>query len=100
VIASQTSAARRNILAGTVGSVLEWYDNTQSLVVMLVLIVPSAILSDRIGRKPMLCVITIGMFALAWPLWWLMHQGSFATILAGQAGFAVLIGLAEDRRRR
>ena len=68
--------------------------NTLSLVVMLVLVVPSAILSDRVGRKPMLYVITIAMFALAWPLWWLMHQGSFATILAGQAGFAVLIGLA------
>ncbi len=26
MIASQTSAARRNILAGAIGSVLEWYD--------------------------------------------------------------------------
>ena len=68
--------------------------NTLSLVVMLVLLVPSAILSDRVGRKPMLYVVTAAMFALAWPLWWLMHQESFASILAGQAGFAVLLGLA------
>jgi MHS family proline/betaine transporter-like MFS transporter len=68
--------------------------NTMSLVVMLVLVVPSAILSDRLGRKPMLYVITVAMFALAWPLWWLMHQGTFAAILAGQTGFAVLLALA------
>lgn len=67
--------------------------NTLSLVVMLALIVPSAMLSDRVGRKPMLYAITIGMFVLAWPLWWLMHQPTLAAILAGQAGFAALLGL-------
>ena len=67
--------------------------NTVSLVIMLALIVPSAMLSDRVGRKPMLYAITIGMFVLAWPLWWLMHQATLAAILAGQAGFAVLLGL-------
>ena len=60
---------------------------------MLALVIPSAMLSDRLGRKPMLYAITIGMFVLAWPLWWLMHQGAFAAILAGQAGFAALLGL-------
>ena len=68
--------------------------NTLSLLVMLVLVVPSASLSDRVGRKPVLYVVAMGMFAVAWPLWWLMLQGSFASILAGQAGFAVLLGLA------
>jgi MHS family proline/betaine transporter-like MFS transporter len=63
--------------------------NTLSLLVMLVLVVPSASLSDRVGRKPVLRVVSVGMFALAWPLWWLMLEGSFAAILAGQAGFAV-----------
>ena len=68
--------------------------NTLSLLVMLVLVVPSARLSDGVGRKPVLYAVTVGMFALAWPLWWLMLEGSFAAILAGQAGFAVLLGLA------
>jgi MHS family proline/betaine transporter-like MFS transporter len=68
--------------------------NTLGLLVMLVLVVPSASLSDRIGRKPVLYLVAVGMFALAWPLWWLMLQGSFGAILAGQAGFAVLLGLA------
>jgi MFS transporter, MHS family, proline/betaine transporter len=67
--------------------------NTLSLVVMLVLILPSLMLSDRVGRKPVLYAITIGMFVLAWPLWWLMHQPALAAILAGQAGFAALLGL-------
>ena len=33
-----------------------------------------------------------------WPLWWMMHQASFAMILGGQAGFAILfgIGYADD----
>ena len=35
--------------------------NTLSLVVMLALVIPSAMLSDRLGRKPMLYAITIGM---------------------------------------
>ncbi|MFA9473661.1 MAG: MFS transporter [Filomicrobium sp.] len=29
---------------------------------------------------------------LAWPLWWPMHHQSFALILAGQIGFAILFG--------
>ena len=67
--------------------------NTLSLVIMLLVIVPAATLSDRVGRKPMLYAVTIGMFALAWPLWWLMHQPPFAAILAGQVGFGMLLGL-------
>src|SRR5262245_33074422 len=49
--------------------------------------------SDQVGRKPVLYAITIGMFVLAWPLWWLMHQPALAAILTGQAGFAALLGL-------
>jgi MFS transporter, MHS family, proline/betaine transporter len=68
--------------------------NTLSLVVMLAMLLPVAIWSDRVGRKPLLYIGTVGMFALAWPLWWLMQQGTFAAILAGQAGFGILLGLA------
>jgi MHS family proline/betaine transporter-like MFS transporter len=38
-------------------------------------------------------VATTGMVALAWPLWWLMHQMHALTIFAGQAGFAALFAL-------
>ena len=54
--------------------------NTVSLVVMLALVVPAAMLSDRVGRKPMLYAITAGMVVLAWPLRWLLHQATFPAI--------------------
>lgn len=66
--------------------------NTLSLVIMLPVITLSAILSDRIGRKPLLYFVAIGTIVFAWPLWWMMHHQSFALILAGQTGFAVLYG--------
>jgi MFS transporter, MHS family, proline/betaine transporter len=67
--------------------------NTLSLVIMLPIITLSAILSDRIGRKPLLYFVAIGTLVFSWPLWWMMHHQEFALILAGQAGFAVLFGV-------
>lgn len=66
--------------------------NTLSLVVMMPAVTLSAILSDRIGRKPLLYFVSLGTLLLAWPLWWLMHHQSFFLILLGQVGFAVLYG--------
>ena len=64
--------------------------NTAGLIIMLALAVPAALVSDRIGRKPLMYVATIGTFVLAWPLWWLMHQHDSLLIFAGQAGFGAL----------
>ncbi|MEM7022614.1 MAG: MFS transporter [Pseudomonadota bacterium] len=64
--------------------------NTLSLLVMLPATPLAAIWSDRIGRKPLLYGVAAGTLVLAWPLWWLMHHQSFAMILAGQVGFALL----------
>ena len=66
--------------------------NTLSLIVMLPAVTLSAILSDRIGRKPLLYFVALGTLLLAWPLWWLMHHQSILLILAGQVGFALLYG--------
>ena len=66
--------------------------NTLSLVVMVPAVLLAAILSDRIGRKPILYFTAVGTLLLAWPLWWLMHHQNFWLILAGQAGLAVLYG--------
>jgi MHS family proline/betaine transporter-like MFS transporter len=70
--------------------------NTGGLIVMLALVVPAALVSDRIGRKPLMYVATIGTFMLALPLWWLMHQHDSLLIFSGQAGFGALfiIGFA------
>lgn len=66
--------------------------NTFSLLAMLPAITLFAILSDRIGRKPLLYFVAIGTLIFAWPLWWLIHHQTFGMILAGQIGFAVLFG--------
>jgi MFS transporter, MHS family, proline/betaine transporter len=68
--------------------------NTLALVVDLVAALVAAILSDRIGRKPVLYFVMIASFVLAWPLWTLMHHENFLMILAGQVGFAFLMGTA------
>jgi len=65
--------------------------NTVAMVVTLVLIPLIGILSDRIGRKPILLVATGGLFVLAWPLFWMLHHPEIALVLAAQIGFAVLV---------
>ena len=67
--------------------------NTTSLVFMIAATPLAAMLSDRVGRKPMLFVAAIGGFVFAWPLWWLMHQNDSLLILAGQMGFALFFGM-------
>jgi MHS family proline/betaine transporter-like MFS transporter len=68
--------------------------STVSLAFMLVLTAPAGILSDRLGRKPMLAAAALGTLFFAWPLWWLMHQDTFALILVGQLGFALIFAVA------
>jgi MHS family proline/betaine transporter-like MFS transporter len=67
--------------------------NTIAIVVLLALIPPAGRLSDRIGRKPVLLGATIGLFVLAWPMFWLMHHPDVRLILVGQVSFAVLVAL-------
>ena len=50
-------------------------------------------LSDRVGRKPILLITTLGTVVCAWPLFWMMHHPVFAMVLFGQMGFSVLLGL-------
>jgi MHS family proline/betaine transporter-like MFS transporter len=67
--------------------------NTINMVLLLLLMPTAGALSDRIGRKPLLVGAALGMFVFAWPLFWLVHHPDSRLILAGQMGFAVLIGL-------
>ncbi|WP_419909848.1 MFS transporter [Hoeflea sp.] len=64
--------------------------NTISLLVILLTSIPFAILSDRIGRKPVLFGVAIATLVLGWPLWQLLHHHSFAVILCGQIGLALI----------
>ncbi len=68
--------------------------NTISMGAALVLIPAFGMLSDRIGRKPLLLGAAIGTAILAWPLFRMMqNQDVFAAMLAGQLGFAFLIAM-------
>ena len=67
--------------------------NTLGLLAMLLVTPPAAMLSDRIGRTPLLYGVAIGGLVLGWPLWWLMHQDAFVLIMAGQIGLALIFGV-------
>jgi MHS family proline/betaine transporter-like MFS transporter len=67
--------------------------NTASMMVLLVMIPLAGALSDWVGRKPLLFAGAGGGLVLAWPLLWFMHQPHPTSILAGQIGFALLVGL-------
>ncbi len=67
--------------------------NTIGLFVMLSVMAPAAILSDRIGRKPVLLLGGVGLALFVWPAWWLMHQPSILAIGAGFVIFAVFYGI-------
>ena len=56
--------------------------------------IPFGMLSDRIGRKPVLLTASIGCFFLAVPLFPAIEHDTPLLLFAGQLGFAVLIGLA------
>ncbi|WP_018388547.1 MFS transporter [Ancylobacter sp. FA202] len=65
--------------------------NTISMVVVLGLAPVFAALSDRVGRKPVICGGLIGFVLFSWPLFLLLDSGDAFSALAGQLGFAVLM---------
>ena len=66
--------------------------NSLSMMVLVLAVMASGMLSDKIGRKPMVLFSAGGTALLAYPLLWLMHHDSAALILCGQFGFAILVG--------
>lgn len=67
--------------------------NTVSMVVLLFMLPCGGALSDWLGRKPVMLVASAAGVLLSWPLLNLMHQPDSASILSGQIGFAIMIGL-------
>jgi MHS family proline/betaine transporter-like MFS transporter len=64
--------------------------NSLGLALQLPLLPLAGKLADRIGAKAVLLASTIGFAVLAWPLYLLIHVGSAAAIICGQAMFAIL----------
>ncbi|KAB7754308.1 MFS transporter [Mycolicibacterium phlei DSM 43072] len=63
---------------------------TLACVVALVLILPFAALSDRIGRRPMLIAGAVGFIVFGYPLFLLLNSGSLAGAIAAHCGLAVI----------
>ena len=63
---------------------------TVASVVALVLILPLAALSDRIGRKPLLIAGAVGFAVFAYPLFALLNAGSLGAAIGAHAGLAAL----------
>ncbi|CAN5693691.1 MFS transporter [soil metagenome] len=63
---------------------------TIASVVALVLTLPLAALSDRIGRRPLLITGSVGFAVLAYPLFLLLNSGSLAAAIAAHAALAVI----------
>ncbi len=62
--------------------------------VLLVLIPPAAgMLADRVGRRPVLFLVTGAGVLLTWPLWLALQQGSMGWILVALLGFALINGV-------
>jgi MHS family proline/betaine transporter-like MFS transporter len=67
--------------------------DTLSLVAIVILIPLAGLVSDRIGRKPVLYACQIGTILIAWPAWYLMHEPDLGLILVGQLMLAALSAL-------
>jgi MFS transporter, MHS family, proline/betaine transporter len=67
--------------------------NSLNMALLLVLVPLSALVSDRIGRKPLLMAGMLGILLLAHPLFSLMHHERDAFVFLGQLGFVVLVSL-------
>ena len=63
---------------------------TVASLVALVLILPLAALSDRIGRRPVLIGRSLGFTILAYPLFLLLNSGSVGAAIAAHSALAAI----------
>jgi MHS family proline/betaine transporter-like MFS transporter len=66
---------------------------TVATFVALVLILPLASLSDRIGRKPMLIAGSVAFIVFGYPLFALLNSGSLAAAIAAHCGLAAITSI-------
>ncbi|RBM18818.1 MFS transporter [Prauserella sp. PE36] len=65
--------------------------NSIALSLLLVLVPFAGVLSDRIGRKPLLIAFNLALAAGSYPLMVLLAQGGFASVLTAQLAFAIVV---------
>jgi MFS transporter, MHS family, proline/betaine transporter len=67
--------------------------NSFSMTMLLLLTMAAGWLSDRIGRKPLLLLATMGGLIGALPLFWLLNHPSELLAQLGQLGLVLLMGV-------
>jgi MHS family proline/betaine transporter-like MFS transporter len=68
--------------------------NTFSMFIIILTMPWVGLLSDKVGRKPVLFLGGMGFAILSYPLFILLQQGSFLTVFIAQACFGVLVCFA------
>lgn len=67
--------------------------NTATMFAMLVAVIISAYISDKIGRKPLLLIAAIIMLFSILPLFFLMATQSYFAVLLAQVIFGIIVGV-------
>jgi len=67
--------------------------NSLSMTIVLPVVIATGLVSDRVGRKPLLIIGCVLGFVGAVPLFWLLNHPSVLLAQIGQLGFAFIIGL-------
>jgi MHS family proline/betaine transporter-like MFS transporter len=67
--------------------------NSFSMTMLLPVTIAAGWLSDRIGRKPLMLLTSVGGLVGALPLFWLLNHPSALLAQLGQLGFVFLVGI-------
>jgi MFS transporter, MHS family, proline/betaine transporter len=67
--------------------------NSFSMAMLIPVVIGAGWLSDRIGRKPLMLLASLGGFVGAVPLFWLLNHPSDLLAQIGQLGLVVLMGV-------
>jgi MFS transporter, MHS family, proline/betaine transporter len=67
--------------------------NSFSMVMLVPVVIGAGWLSDRIGRKPVMFLASLGGFVGALPIFWLLAHPSALLAQLGQLGLVVVLGL-------
>jgi MFS transporter, MHS family, proline/betaine transporter len=66
---------------------------TLALALQVVVAPVAGLITDRVGRRPVMLFVTIAGLLTAWPLWFALHQQSLAWIVFAQLSFALINGV-------
>jgi len=66
--------------------------STLSMVLLMLLVVPTAALTDKLGRKRVLMATTVVYIVATWPIFWLITQPGFMPAFVAQMLLTVIVG--------